>query len=163
MAARSFFPAERPSEELSLLASFLGVLPAEKSSSEQQLYSSTRSWKPGPASSLQVGDVHGEHRACDSGRGLQTERRDSGSYNTTVLSKQMSVSVRSTITMSVSKISRPSCSRQNTAHRWSSAHSRRERSEEAEESGQNRCILSALIRNTCVPCHPLLLVTGLGG
>lgn len=29
MAARSFFPADRPSEELSLLASFLGVLPAE--------------------------------------------------------------------------------------------------------------------------------------
>lgn len=52
MAARSFFPAERPSDELSLLASFLGVLPAEQSSSEQQLYSSTRSWKPGPASLL---------------------------------------------------------------------------------------------------------------
>lgn len=29
MAARSFFPADRPNEELSLLASFLGVLPAE--------------------------------------------------------------------------------------------------------------------------------------
>lgn len=29
MAARSFFPADRPSEELSLLASFLGVLPVE--------------------------------------------------------------------------------------------------------------------------------------
>ena len=29
MAARSFFPADRPSEELSLLASFLGVFPAE--------------------------------------------------------------------------------------------------------------------------------------
>lgn len=29
MAARSFFPADRPSDELSLLASFLGVLPAE--------------------------------------------------------------------------------------------------------------------------------------
>ena len=29
MAARSFFPADRPREELSLLASFLGVLPAE--------------------------------------------------------------------------------------------------------------------------------------
>lgn len=29
IAARSFFPAERPSDELSLLASFLGVLPAE--------------------------------------------------------------------------------------------------------------------------------------
>lgn len=40
-----------------------------------------------------------------------------------VLSKQISVSVRSTITMSVSKISPPSCSRQNTAHRWSSTKS----------------------------------------
>lgn len=41
-------------------------------------------------------------------------------YNMMVLSKQMSVRVRSTITMSVSKISRPSCSRQKTAHRCSS-------------------------------------------
>lgn len=56
MAARSFFPAERPKEELSLLASFLGVLPAEKSSSEQQLYSSTRSSKAGPASLLSQGE-----------------------------------------------------------------------------------------------------------
>lgn len=45
---------------------------------------------------------------------------DGTTYNTMVLSKHISVSVRSTITMSVSKISPPSCSRQNTAHRWSS-------------------------------------------
>lgn len=56
----------------------------------------------------------------DSSHQLQMHLEGNGSYNTTVLSKQISVSVRSTITMSVSKISRPSCSRQNTAHRWSS-------------------------------------------
>lgn len=51
-------------------------------------------------------------------------------YNTMVLSKQISVSVRSTITMSVSKISPPSCSRQNTAHRCSSTK------KEGEKAGQ---------------------------
>lgn len=59
-------------------------------------------------------------RIIDSLHQLQMHLEGNGSYNTTVLSKQISVSVRSTITMSVSKISRPSCSRQNTAHRWSS-------------------------------------------
>lgn len=59
-------------------------------------------------------------RIIDSLHQLQVYLEGNGSYNTMVLSKQISVSVRSTITMSVSKISRPSCSRQNTAHRWSS-------------------------------------------
>lgn len=60
-------------------------------------------------------------------------------YNMMVLSKQTSVSVRSTITMSVSKISPPSCRRQNTAHRWSST--------EAAEWAKNAIISATLIKS----------------
>lgn len=45
-------------------------------------------------------------------------------YKTMVFSKQMSVRVLSTITISVSKISPPSCSRQNTAQRCRSKGTR---------------------------------------
>lgn len=57
-------------------------------------------------------------------------------YNMMVFSKQISVSVRSTITMSVSKISPPSCSRQNTAQRWSSAKGMIRKNEQINEQVQ---------------------------
>lgn len=72
MVARRRRPAERPRELLSLLANFLGALPPTSSPSPA-LYSSTFSRKSGPASE-----------------------------KSTAFSKQMSVSVRSTNTISVS-------------------------------------------------------------
>lgn len=84
-------------------------------------------------------------------------------YNTMVLSKQMSVSVRSTITMSVSKISRPSCSRQNTAHRWSST---KEQAEEIKKGNLEKltksfkCFnLTAALKTLSSPGYDFLTTT----
>lgn len=51
-AALSFFPVALLRDVLSFFASFLGVFVPYKDSSVQQLYTSTFTWKSGPASSL---------------------------------------------------------------------------------------------------------------
>lgn len=62
--------------------------------------------------------------ACVNAAQDNTRQQKEKTYKTMVLSKQMSVSVRSTITMSVSWISPPTWSRQNAAHRCSSEEER---------------------------------------
>lgn len=51
-AARIFFPEERPREPPRQLTLLGPKAPEEKSSTTQLLYSSTRSWNPGPMSLL---------------------------------------------------------------------------------------------------------------
>lgn len=52
--ALSFFPVALLRDVLSFFTSFLGVFAMYKDSSIQQLYTSTFTWKSGPASSLKA-------------------------------------------------------------------------------------------------------------
>lgn len=115
-AARIFFPEEHPIEPPRRLPLLVPKDP--ETSTAQLLYSSRRSRNPGPTLLLLI-HMH-RNRNILQPFIVQNICEAEVTYNMIVSSKQMSVKVLSTITRSVSWISVPQWSRQNTAQRCSS-------------------------------------------